>query len=80
MPGDLVEGFEGQRGPAYLWLDEKELPIRTDIMSGSLDLPQEELRKLYNHLTFHQTTEITQGKEPSDKPTNKPVEQLLRET
>ena len=48
--------------------------------TGSLDLPQEELRKQYKHLTFRQNTEIMQGKEPSDKPTNKPVEQLLRET
>ena len=44
-PEDLVEGTEWQDGPAYLWQDEETWPIRTDIMGGPQDLPQEELRK-----------------------------------
>ena len=54
-PADLVEGSEWQDGPAYLWEDEQSWPIRTDIMGGPQDLPQEELRKQYRHMTFHQT-------------------------
>ena len=64
-PGDLVEGSEWQNGPAYLWEDEESWPIRTDIMTGPLDLPQDELRKQYRHLTFHQTLE---KKEQPPKP------------
>ena len=54
-PADLVEGSEWQNGPAYLWQDEESWPIRTDIMGGLQDLPQEELRKQYRHMAFHQT-------------------------
>ena len=53
-PADLVEGSEWQNGPAYLWEEEQHWPIRTDIMGGPQDLPQEELRKQYKHMSFQQ--------------------------
>ena len=48
-PQDLVEGSEWQMGPAYLRKPVSEGPIRTDIMTGSIELPTEELRKQYRH-------------------------------
>ena len=51
-PKDLVEGSVWQDGPAYLKLPETEWPVRTDIMSGTVELPSEELRKQYKHLAF----------------------------
>ena len=44
-PGRLLPGSEWQDGPSYLKQPEADWPIRTDIMSGSIDLPTEELRK-----------------------------------
>ena len=37
---------------AYLKLPETEWPVRTDIMSGTVELPSEELRNQYMHLAF----------------------------
>ena len=51
-PEDLGENSVWQTGPAYLQLPEEEWPIRTDVMSGPLELPPEELRKQYKHLSF----------------------------
>ena len=44
-PKDLEEGTVWQDGPAYLKLPESEWPLRTDIMSGTVELPSEELRE-----------------------------------
>ena len=54
-PMDLVEGSVWQDGPAYLKLLDSEWPLRTDIMSGTVELPSEELRKQYKHFPFHIT-------------------------
>ena len=32
------------------------MPIRTDIMTGTIELPTEELRKQYRHLSFGQSS------------------------
>ena len=57
---DLVEGSECQDGPAYLKLPESEWPHRTDIMSGTVEFPSEELRKQYKHLAFQLTSQPEQ--------------------
>ena len=44
-PEDLGENSVWQNGPEYLKLPEEDWPIRTDVMSGPLELPPEELRK-----------------------------------
>ena len=68
-PEDLVEDTVWQNGPDYLKLPEEEWPIRTDVMSGPLELPPEELRRQYKHLSFtmksgpeykHELTEIAE--------------------
>ena len=59
-PMDLVEGSVWQDGPAYLKLPDSEWPLRTDIMSGTVELPSEELRKQYKHLDFQLTTQPVQ--------------------
>ena len=51
-PKDLEEGTVWQDGSAYLKLPESECPLRTDIMSGTVELPSKELRKQYKHLAF----------------------------
>ena len=56
-PQELVEGSEWQAGPAFLKLPIAEWPIRTDIMTGTVDLPTEELRKQYRHMSFRQSTD-----------------------
>ena len=38
-PKDLTEGSKRQNSPAYLWKKEGNWPIRTDIMTGPLDIP-----------------------------------------
>ena len=47
-----MEGSVWQDGPAYLKLPETDWPVRTDIMSGTVELPSKELRKQYKHLAF----------------------------
>ena len=51
-PDELGESSVWQNGPDYLRLPEEDWPIRTDVMSGPLELPPEELRKQYKHLSF----------------------------
>jgi hypothetical protein len=42
QPRDLVEGTEWKKGPTYLQLTEKERKIKTDIVEGAKELPEEE--------------------------------------
>ena len=69
-PKDLVEGSVWQDGPAYLKLPESEWPVRTDIMSGTLELPYEELRKQYKQLAFQLTAKQVQ---PAEKVIDKRI-------
>ena len=50
-PTGLGGGLEWQMGPAYLRKPVSEGPIRTDIMTGSIELPTEEVRKQYRTST-----------------------------
>ena len=47
-------------GPAYLRKPVSEWLIRTDIMTGSIELPSEELRKQYRHLSFCQSSSLNE--------------------
>ena len=51
-PEELGENSVWQNGPEYLLLPEENWPIKTDVMTGALELPPEELRKQYKHLSF----------------------------
>ena len=55
-PNELVEGSEWQTGPAFLKKPVSEWPMRTDIMTGTVELPTEELRKQYRHMTFEKSS------------------------
>ena len=52
----MVEGSEWQSGPAFLKKPVSEWPIRTDIMTGTVELPTEELRKQYRHTSFERSS------------------------
>jgi hypothetical protein len=55
-PQELVEGSKWKTRQAYLRKPVSEWPIKTDIMTGSIELPTEELRKQYRHLSFGQSS------------------------
>ena len=64
-------------GPAYLRKPVSEGPIRTDIMTGSIELPTEELRKQYRHLSFCQSSSLDDRQTITQLARSEPDEQQV---